>query len=460
MRNQFVGAAVGATLLLAHVVSAQSNKQRVEIPLRELSAPEVQTLPQFASIASVRELSTGKVMVNDSARRQLLMFDHPLVNAVVALDSAAMTSRGYARWMSGVRPFAGDSSLFADELSGTLVILDGEGKIGRQQRVQNRTDLLYLSNSRGADAKGNVVYPIRFEGMTAAERNTAILHGKQYATVARMNLQTMTATRVGKVQAETQLGTETKADATGVSRMVATINPLAQSDDWTVLADGSIALLFGLDYHVEITQPNGRALAATSLPFAWRTLNDTEKKVIVDSVTRVRTAELDDLNSPIVKLAAASSGMSRMYAGGIVSLAPGSGFSLESHRDSSGDNVIIASKSQVVGIGEEQQVHVAVQRPVIESVPLGDMHNVYPAFLPNAMKADADNRVWIRTTTTLAAHPGDALYDVLNNRGELVQRVHVPADRTIVGFGRGGVVYLKHLDGPQQWVLERVKVMQ
>ena len=42
---------------------------------------------------------------------------------------------------------------------------------------------------------------------------------------------------------------------------------------------------------------------------------------------------------------------------------------------------------------------------------------------------------------------GGPVYDVVNRKGELVDRVQVPANRSITAFGPGGVVYLTSRDG-------------
>ena len=39
------------------------------------------------------------------------------------------------------------------------------------------------------------------------------------------------------------------------------------------------------------------------------------------------------------------------------------------------------------------------------------------------------------------------MYDVINNKGELVDRFDVPPNMVIVGFGKKGVVYLTRRDG-------------
>ena len=64
-----------------------------------------------------------------------------------------------------------------------------------------------------------------------------------------------------------------------------------------------------------------------------------------------------------------------------------------------------------------------------------------PFFVGNA-KADMDGRLWIRTIPTKGI-AGGPVYDVINNKGALIERVQVPADRAIIGFGEGGVVYLR-----------------
>jgi hypothetical protein len=51
------------------------------------------------------------------------------------------------------------------------------------------------------------------------------------------------------------------------------------------------------------------------------------------------------------------------------------------------------------------------------------------------------------------------VYDVINSKGELIERVQVPKDRTIVGFGADGVVYLLARDAAGTTTkLERARV--
>lgn len=74
-------------------------------------------------------------------------------------------------------------------------------------------------------------------------------------------------------------------------------------------------------------------------------------------------------------------------------------------------------------------------------VSASELPDYKPPFFAGAVRADDDGFLWIRTIPTKGTTSGP-VYDVINSKGELVERVMLPKDRTIVGFGRGGVVYL------------------
>jgi len=67
-----------------------------------------------------------------------------------------------------------------------------------------------------------------------------------------------------------------------------------------------------------------------------------------------------------------------------------------------------------------------------------------PPFASNAVRADLDGNLWIRATQTKPVR-GGAVYDIVNRTG-LVDRLQVPTGYSIVGFGRGKVVFLTTRD--------------
>jgi hypothetical protein len=63
----------------------------------------------------------------------------------------------------------------------------------------------------------------------------------------------------------------------------------------------------------------------------------------------------------------------------------------------------------------------------------------------------------VRTIPTTAI-AGGPVYDVINRKGELIDRVQVPANRTIVGFGANNTVYLLNREGTAPATLEKATV--
>ena len=68
-----------------------------------------------------------------------------------------------------------------------------------------------------------------------------------------------------------------------------------------------------------------------------------------------------------------------------------------------------------------------------------------PPFGGGAVRADADGNLWIRTVQVRPV-PGGQVYDIVSRSGELTDRLQIPPGYTIVGFGRGRVVYLSMRD--------------
>jgi sugar lactone lactonase YvrE len=87
-------------------------------------------------------------------------------------------------------------------------------------------------------------------------------------------------------------------------------------------------------------------------------------------------------------------------------------------------------------------------------IPATDLPDYKPAFLPGSTRVDAEGNLWIRTTQNVDGRP---VYNVLNRKGELIDRVQLPANRVIAGFGEGGTVYLAVRDGGTAH-LERARV--
>ena len=79
-------------------------------------------------------------------------------------------------------------------------------------------------------------------------------------------------------------------------------------------------------------------------------------------------------------------------------------------------------------------------------IPANELPDYKPPFFANSTRSDNEGNLWIRTIPT-SATAGGPVYDVINRKGEIIERVQVPAGRSIIGFGPGGAVYLLNRDG-------------
>jgi hypothetical protein len=66
-----------------------------------------------------------------------------------------------------------------------------------------------------------------------------------------------------------------------------------------------------------------------------------------------------------------------------------------------------------------------------------------PPFAAGAVRSDVEGNIWVRTSNVVN---GGSVYDIVNAKGVLSERVLLPAGRVIAGFGRG-MVYMGYRDG-------------
>jgi hypothetical protein len=98
----------------------------------------------------------------------------------------------------------------------------------------------------------------------------------------------------------------------------------------------------------------------------------------------------------------------------------------------------------------------AAQPVPFSVIPAEDLPDYRPPFALNSVRADGDGNLWIRTNPMRPGATG-VIYDVVDRRGELVDRIQLPAGHLLVGFGAGRIVYLSVRDATGLH-LERVKL--
>lgn len=429
-----------------------------KVPIMQLAPSDAKAIGTFGAILGLRQLPNGSVLVNDAGRRRLVMLDSKLANETVVIDSAAGAANSYGLRPAPLINYLGDSSLFVDAASSSLLVIDPLGAVSRVMSAPKPGDLRFLgSSSAYVDNKGRLLY--RGAQVITQNRNLnpgerpAPIQPPDSAPILRADFDTREVDTVGRVKISS--GTRVAMDRTADGKMQVkmTINPVQVVDDWAVLSDGTLAFVRGHDYHVEATTPTGESVRGAKLPFDWKRLEDSDKQTLIDSArTAQESAQRANAANTTTSGAVSISGGSGAVAGGggervMVVMSAGGGGSVGGGGGSftSGD----------MGPGQE----IKMGAPQIEFVPLKEIADYYPSIRSGAAKPDLDGNLWILTTTSAQSQGGELVYDVVNKKGELFQRVRIPKGRSVAGFGRGGVVFLMSGDRTNGFQLERTSIL-
>jgi hypothetical protein len=439
-------------LLIAAVPAALGAQQAPAVRL--IAAPDASTKPVLSIAAAVRQLPNGGVLVNDIVKRQLVLFDNTLANATVVADSVSGGANSYGVRPGGIIPYLADSTLFVDPAGLSMFVIGPTGAIVRVASVPRSQDAGAIGSNMGGlpglDAKGRIVYsggagPMRITSLQRPN-NGAAQTGLPFqmpdppdtGALVRIDpssrkVDTAAFIKIPKVKMNMQ---QTEKGMT-VSRE---INPMPIIDDWAVLSDGSVAIVRGRDYHIDWINADGSMTSSPKLPFDWQRLSDEDKAAVIDSA---KTAADAALSSALSQAGAGAAGAAKAAAAGLPDGGRGAVVMNFSTVDGGGMRTTTSSGP---GLGMQ-----------VSFVSINELPDYRPPFAAQgSVKADADDNLWIRMTAKRAGAISGAIYDVVNRKGEVIDRVQVPAGRTIVGFGKGGVVYMMARDDKSAWI-ERTK---
>jgi hypothetical protein len=413
--------------------------------IRQLGPAVAKSNESFANVVNVRPISGGKLLVNDVSNRRVLLFDSTLASFTVVADSTPATANAYSGRSANLIPYRGDSTLFVDAQSLSMLVIDPAGRVGRVMSVPRAEDVVSLAGPIGGaigfDKSGRLVYravPRIERRMPSADGHVAPREMPDSSPVVRIDLATRQLDTVGFVKIP-RPSMQMSRDADGRVQMSVTVNPLPVIDEWAVLSDGSIAFVRGRDYHVDWVNPDGTKSSSLKMPFEWQRLTDEDKVAFIDSVKVARE---------------------RMGIGGVVQMAmgggpPPAGGTAPPPGGADRMQVTIVQGGAAPPAGGTPTRSQQMQ-PRFNFVAPSELPDYKPPFFAGAARADMDGNLWLRTIPTKAIS-GGPVYDVINRQGGLVDRVQVPSGRTIIGFGPGGDVYLAARN-ENTTVLERAKV--
>ena len=415
-----VAISLGATIAVA----------QSPVRIRELGPAEAASTETLGFVNGVRELSDGRVVVNDAGRRRVLAFDKSLATAVVLADTSSGRKVQYGPRATSIIPYGGDSTLLIDVVGRSFLVLDPNGSVARVMSAPRPNDLGgMMGTGMGAasiDKAGRLIY--RTMIMPAFK---APIAGKPYAPpvmpdsapLLRVDFDTRVADTIAWLRVP-HIKVNTIALPNGGVTLTPVFSPISTIDDWTALPDGSVAIVRGFDYHIDWISADNKQSSTPKLPFDWKRLSDDDKVALIDSARKA--LERQTKNSP----APGGAGVPGPSGHGGASIPAGHSMTI---MPVGGDDGAPPPRSANKGPSLPQ---------VAELVEPSDLPDYYPPILQaGEVKADLDGNVWILPSTSAESGRG-LVYDVVNRRGELVERVRLQPGRILEGFGANGAVYL------------------
>lgn len=474
-------------------------------PVRLLGPVTARSTETLGSIGTAVPLPGGKVLVNDILNRRVVMFDSTLANVTVVADTTSATANAYGARGGGLIGYGGDSALFIDPASLSMMVVNPNGELTTVRAVPRANEINLLSggpNGRpGFDPQGRLVYRglarARQGGGPGGARQGGGQGGAQggarqqrggggggggggtafgggpggfsfqlpeqpdSAPIVRVDLasralDTLATFKIPKIDIK---ATQT---ADGRPNIITTVNPMPNTDDWALLSDGTIALVRGHDFHVDWRKPDGTIVSSPKLPFEWQRMNDEEKQAVIDS----SRAAMERQREEAQRMMQASGGPMAFINGGgaermTIMMGPGGGGAPPARGAAPAAGAVAGGAAAGGGAGGGAGNQgggrgaqgggpggpggATFQIPPVNMIPATELPDYRPPFAQQASLGDLDGLLWVRTTAPQGEH-GPIYYVISPATNEVVDRVQLPQGRMISGFGKGGVVYMSFRD--------------
>ena len=440
-------------------VASQIGRAQSLPPIRQLGPVTAVAKEPLGAVSSVRHLPDGGVLVNDIVGRRVVLFDSSLATAKIVADTTSATANAYGPRPGGLIAYRGDSTLFVDPASLSMLLLDANGKIVRVMSAPRAQDVGFLVGgpfgNPGFDPQGRLVYrappnfmAMRQPGGGAGNSLPQFPSMPDSAALVRFDLATRKVDTVTFFKTPKFAMNVTRSPEGGV-RVTSTTNPLPQGDDWALLPDGTLALVRTKDYHVDWLGADGTMTPSPKIPFQWERLTDEGKVAFIDSAkvaiekARARGRFAGEGGPQIMMRPAVEGAVAGAQRAASGAEAPRANAPPAAAPNAQPGTMTVTSggNTSVTAVGPGGA---GGQLPPLVMVLPSELPDYKPAFSPGSTRADADGNLWIRTSQNVNAIP---VYNVVNRKGELIDRVQLPQNRVLVGFGPGGVVYLAVREG-------------
>ena len=395
-----------AALLLLSVPPGVLPAQRPTVTERTLGRAAAEYAEPFTSVAGVRELADGRVVVVDRGEKSIRLLDFAAGRAT-RIGHEGGGPNEFRQPMSAL-PLPGDSTLVFDAGNLRYLVIAPSGTVARTfSTMSGEQPDMRLLNAAGTDGSGHLYFldrGLRLPGPGAAPGGPPGGDGK--GTVLRYDPRTGTVAEVVAVALPVP-----KIQSSGGSnnqRVMVRLGakPFEAQDSWAAGTDGRVAVVRHDPFRVEWVAPNGRRVTGPAIAYT---------KIPVTGKDKAEWRERQQ---------SARSGLTMAVTVG----GPGGG-----------------------GVRAGPATSAAAPPPPEpDSWP-----EVKPPFLGNAAIVAPDGNLWVLRT----APAGDDVphYDVYDGYGRLTDRIALPAGTRLVGFGRTSA-YLVRTDADELQYLARYRL--
>ncbi|HEX6314779.1 MAG TPA: hypothetical protein VFZ73_07965, partial [Gemmatimonadaceae bacterium] len=243
--------------------------------MAELSEP-------LSSIAGVRELSNGRVIILDSRERTVWVTD-PGLRQATRIGREGQGPQEYTR-PTALVALPGDTTWVVDPGNNRNLVLGPTGAIvGTQLQITIKPSegVTYSSTARGVDRQGRmfVALPLGLIDRGPNDKgDTPILRydrsTNRFDTVATFN----DPTRLNA-------GSPRRVGGTGgVGFGASGGRAFAGRDEWAVASDGAIALVRWKPYRVDWRLPDGNTITGPEIAYAPVRVGDAEKQEYLEAL--------------------------------------------------------------------------------------------------------------------------------------------------------------------------------